>query len=217
MMHADMIVSGIVQGVGFRYMVQMAAMQYSLKGEVENLEDMTVRISCEGEEDSITEFIRAVRNADSPMRVDDIQVEYSESRGKYKVFKIIFGDMLGEMAEGHATGAMYLRDIRDTQKVMLGKQDVMIEKQDQMIEKQDQTIAEIHSSTKMLSEKQDQTIAAIHSSTKMLSEKQDQMIEKQDQTNKEIRNMSTSNREMLDSRFEKLEREIAKIKTRLEI
>ena len=203
MMRADMIVSGIVQGVGFRYMVQMAAMQYSLKGEVENLEDMTVRISCEGEEDSIAEFIKAVRNADSPMRVDDIQVEYSKHSGKYKVFKIIFGDMLGEMAEGHATGAMYLRDIRDTQKEMLGKQD-------QMIEKQDQTIAAIHSSTKMLSEKQDQTIAAIHSSTKMLSEKQDQ-------TNREIRNMSTSNREMLDSRFEKLEREIAKIKTRLEI
>ena len=198
-----MIVSGIVQGVVFRSMVQRAAMQCSLKGEVENLEDMTVRISCEGEEDSIAEFIRAVRNTDSPMQVNDIRVEYSKPKGKYKGFKIIFGDMLREMVEGQATLAIYLRDIRDTQKVMPGKQD-------QMIEKQDETSMEIHSSTNILSEKQDETIAEIRSSTKTLSEKQDQTIT-------EICNLSTSNHEMLDSRFEKLEREIAKIKTRLEI
>lgn len=43
---ADITVSGLVQGVGFRYMVRGAARQCLLKGEVENMEDETVRITC---------------------------------------------------------------------------------------------------------------------------------------------------------------------------
>ena len=208
MKHVDMIVSGTVQGVGFRNIVRKVAVQFSLKGEVENLENGTVRIACEGMEEDIAKFIGRIRSVDYPITIDDIQTEYSDPRGEYKnTFRIITGDLAQEMFEGFATGYMYLDkiagEIRSSTKTLS-------DKQDQMIDKQDQTIAEIRSSTKTLSDKQDQTIAEIRSSTKTLSDKQDQ-------TTKEIRAHSINNREMLDSRFEKIEKDITKIKTKLEI
>lgn len=106
---ADMIVSGLVQGVGFRYMVRGAARQCLLKGEVENLEDETVRITCEGKEEDIEKLVEAVRNARKPIGVDDVQVEYSEPTGGFKNFRIIIGDQLTEMSEGIGASAAYLR------------------------------------------------------------------------------------------------------------
>ena len=145
MKRAIMIVSGLVQGVGFRYVARNAARRCSLKGKIENLEDETVRIICEGEERDIERFAEAIRAAESPIEVEDIRTEYSEPLGQYKSFKIVLGDMLEELVEGHATGAMYLHDIRGKQDQMLDKQDQMLDKQDQMLDKQNQTVVEIRS------------------------------------------------------------------------
>ena len=136
--HADIAVSGLVQGVGFRYMVRSAAHQCLLKGEVENLEDDTVRIACEGEERNIVKFVEAVRSAKKPIEVDDIRIEYSEPAGRFKNFRIIVGDQLMEMLEGFGTGSAYLR-------LTLDKQDMMLDKQDMMLDKQDVVINEIRS------------------------------------------------------------------------
>ena len=135
---ADIIVSGVVQGVGFRYMVRGAARQCQLKGEVENLEDDTVRITCEGEEGDIGKLVEEVRNAKKPIEVDDVQVEYSEPTGGFKNFRIIMGDQLTEMSEGFGTGSAYLR-------IVLDKQDAMLDKQDAMLDKQDVVASEIRS------------------------------------------------------------------------
>ena len=162
---ADIVVSGLVQGVGFRYMVRSVARQCLLKGEVENLEDETVRIACEGEEEGISKLVEAVRNARKPIEVDDVQVEYSEPTGRFKNFRIIIGDQLTEMSEGFGTGSAYLR-------MMLDKQDLMLDKQDLMLDKQDVVIGE-------------------------------------------IRSLSSNMHDMMDARFQRLEDEIAKIKTRL--
>ena len=106
---AGIIASGLVQGVGFRQMVRGAARQCLLKGEVENMKDETVRITCEGEERNIVEFVEAVRSAKKPVEVDDIRIEYSEPTGRFKNFRIIVGDYLMEMTEGFSTNAEYLR------------------------------------------------------------------------------------------------------------
>ena len=124
--HVDIVVSGLVQGVGFRYMVRSAARQCLLKGEVENLEDDTVRIACEGEERNIVRFVKAVRSAKRPVEVDDVRIEYSEPTGRFKRFRIIVGDQLTEMLEGFGTGSAYLRLMLDKQDMMLDKQDVVI-------------------------------------------------------------------------------------------
>ena len=169
---ADIVVSGLVQGVGFRYMVRSVARQCLLKGEVENLEDETVRIACEGEEEGIGKLVEAVRNARKPIEVDDVQVEYSEPTGRFKNFRIIIGDQLTEMSEGFGTGSAYLRMMLDKQDLMLDKQDLMLDKQDLMLDKQDVVISE-------------------------------------------IRSLSSNMHDMMDARFQRLEDEIAKIKTRL--
>ena len=135
---ADIVVSGLVQGVGFRYMIRSAARQCRLKGEVENTGDETVRIACEGEERNIVKFVEAVRSAKKPIEVDDVRIEYSEPAGRFKNFRIIVGDQLTEMSEGFGTGSAYLR-------LMLDKQDLMLDKQDLMLDKQDVVINEIRS------------------------------------------------------------------------
>ena len=183
---ADIIVSGLVQGVGFRYMVRCAARQCRLKGEVENLEDETVRITCEGEERDVVKFIKAVRGAKKPIEIDDVRIEYSEPTGGFKNFRVILGDQLTEMSEGFGTGSAYLSLILDKQDQMLDKQDQMLDKQDQMLDKQDQML-----------------------------DKQDQMLDKQDVTTNEIRSLSSSMHDMMDARFQRLEEEISKIKARL--
>ncbi len=46
---------------------------------------------------------------------------------------------------------------------------------------------------------------------------QDQMLDKQDQTMAEIQNLSSNTCEMLDSRFERIENDIAQIKSKLQV
>ena len=188
-----MIVVGDVQGVGFRVNVRELANQYKLKGEVENLEDYSVRIICEGEKDNIERFIEDIRSMKRPISVQGIKVDYSESTNKYVRFTILRGDLETELYEGLSTGGMYCREILDKQDQMLDKQDQMLDKQDQMLDKQDQML-----------DKQDQML-----------DKQDQMLDKQDQTVKEIRNLSSNMHEMMNARFQRLEDEIIKIKARL--
>ena len=118
---ADIVVSGLVQGVGFRYMIRSAARQCRLKGEVENMGDETVRIACEGEEGDIARFVEAVRSAKKPIGVDDVRIEYSEPAGRFKNFSIIIGDQLTEMSEGFGTGSAYLRLMPDKQDVVINE------------------------------------------------------------------------------------------------
>ncbi len=142
MKRANITVSGLVQGVGFRYAVRSMARQHGLNGEVVNMEDGSVRIACEGEDGSIEMFIEAVRNAERPVEVDDIRADYSEPTGEYRTFRIVLGDFLEEMVEGHATGAMYLHGIMKSQDRMLENQDRMLENQDRMLENQDRMLGE---------------------------------------------------------------------------
>ena len=204
---ADIIVSGLVQGVGFRYMVRCAARQCRLKGEVENLEDETVRITCEGEERDVVKFVKAVRGAKKPIEIDDVRIEYSEPTGGFKNFRVILGDQLTEMSEGFGTGSAYLSLILDKQDQMLNKADRMLDKQDQMLDKQDQMLDK---QDQML-DKQDQML----DKQDQMLDKQDQMLDKQDVTTNEIRSLSSSMHDMMDARFQRLEEEISKIKARL--
>jgi len=60
MKRANIIAKGKVQKVGYRDFVQDIARELGIAGYVENLEDGTVTIVCEGEEPKIEEFIRDI-------------------------------------------------------------------------------------------------------------------------------------------------------------
>lgn len=55
--HYDIIITGKVQNVGFRFYAQKAAHKFDITGFVKNKEDGSVYIEAEGEEDNLRHFI----------------------------------------------------------------------------------------------------------------------------------------------------------------
>ncbi len=82
------VVHGDVQGVGFRYFVQRAAMRLGLTGNVRNCADSTVEIVVEGAAEKMAGFIAEVQTGPRQARVDRVDVEDIPSRGNYRSFTI---------------------------------------------------------------------------------------------------------------------------------
>jgi acylphosphatase len=68
------IVSGRVQGVGFRWFAQNAAVRERVTGWVTNREDGRVEVFVEGDEDSVVRMERAIRQGPPGARVDSVLV-----------------------------------------------------------------------------------------------------------------------------------------------
>jgi len=82
------LVSGHVQGVGFRYFAQDAARRDGLAGHVTNHADGTVEAMVEGEAEAIDRFERALRRGPSRSRVERVQVEEAVPTGLHAGFEI---------------------------------------------------------------------------------------------------------------------------------
>jgi acylphosphatase len=61
LIHVSIVVSGHVQGVGFRYSALKAANSFSVNGYVKNLSDGTVLIDAEGSKDNVEAMIEWAR------------------------------------------------------------------------------------------------------------------------------------------------------------
>ncbi|MDH4065257.1 MAG: acylphosphatase [Acidobacteriota bacterium] len=72
------VVSGRVQGVGFRFFAADAARREGLSGSVRNLADGRVEAIVEGEAESVVRFERAVRQGPSRARIEHVIVEDTE-------------------------------------------------------------------------------------------------------------------------------------------
>lgn len=79
-------VTGLVQGVGFRYSTKLVADQIGVYGIVRNESDGSVYIEANGDEEKIDKFIEKIRNSPSPSgQVDSIDVdELSSLPVRYK-------------------------------------------------------------------------------------------------------------------------------------
>ncbi len=71
-----MVVSGVVQGVGFRYFVARRAESRGLSGWVRNLFDGRVELVAEGERALLEELVHDVRIGPRAARVDDAVVTW---------------------------------------------------------------------------------------------------------------------------------------------
>jgi acylphosphatase len=69
------LVSGRVQGVGFRFFAEEAGRREGLRGWVRNLPDGRVEITAEGEPEAMARFEIAVRQGPRGARVDDVRVD----------------------------------------------------------------------------------------------------------------------------------------------
>ena len=69
------VVSGSVQGVGFRFFTEEAARREGLSGFVRNLEDGRVEVLAEGDAEAVARFERAIWLGPSLPRVVDVDTE----------------------------------------------------------------------------------------------------------------------------------------------
>ncbi len=84
----QIIVSGRVQGVGYRYFVQHVGNSMGLCGNVRNCPDSTVEIVVEGDAGKMAEFIRQVEKGPSLSRVQRVEVANIPVTGSYNSFLI---------------------------------------------------------------------------------------------------------------------------------
>jgi acylphosphatase len=81
------VISGRVQGVGFRWFTQDAASREGVTGWVRNLADGRVEALVEGEAEAVTRVERALRTGPRGARVEDVVVD-DEEPGGYRRFTI---------------------------------------------------------------------------------------------------------------------------------
>ncbi len=70
-----LIVTGTVQGVGYRWFVQKTGERLGLGGWVKNCPDGTVEAEVEGDQDAIDTFLTSLRHDHRHARVDQIITE----------------------------------------------------------------------------------------------------------------------------------------------
>ena len=86
----SLIVSGVVQGVGFRWFVERTANNFGLTGWVKNLYDGTVETYAEGDDGAFKGFLDEIKIGPQGGRVAGVKVNWTEYTGKYNDFRITF-------------------------------------------------------------------------------------------------------------------------------
>ena len=82
------LVSGRVQGVGFRFFARDAAAREGVDGVVRNLADGAVEIEAHGDYEALIRFERAIRRGPAGARVDDVLVEPAPPSERHDGFRI---------------------------------------------------------------------------------------------------------------------------------
>ncbi|MEM3421154.1 MAG: carbamoyltransferase HypF [Candidatus Hadarchaeum sp.] len=89
MERAEIQVSGIVQGVGFRPFVYRLAIKHRLLGFVRNMGDAGVQIVVEGDKGKILEFIQALRSEKPPLsRIESLAIFWQPPSKQFQDFQV---------------------------------------------------------------------------------------------------------------------------------
>ncbi len=82
-----LIVSGVVQGVGYRFFAIRKAEAYGLNGFAKNLIDGSVEVVAEGDKGLIEEFIKDLRRGPISAHVSEIRIEWMNPTYKFRGFQ----------------------------------------------------------------------------------------------------------------------------------
>jgi acylphosphatase len=88
---ARVLISGLVQGIGFRYFVTSRAEQYPITGYVRNLDTGSVEVVAEGEKQQVYDFLRALRKGPTHAEIMNFQAEWSPPSGEFENFFVKYG------------------------------------------------------------------------------------------------------------------------------
>ncbi|MCL6567846.1 MAG: acylphosphatase [Meiothermus silvanus] len=75
------LVTGEVQGVGYRAYARKRAMELGLCGYAENLSDGRVEVVAEGSKENLEQFLEFLRKGPRLSRVTGLDVQWSEATG----------------------------------------------------------------------------------------------------------------------------------------
>ena len=82
------VVTGRVQGVGFRFFAKDAAAREGLSGWVRNLDNGSVEIEAEGDSEALQRFEMAIRRGPRSARIDDVLAEPAAAHNRGGPFRI---------------------------------------------------------------------------------------------------------------------------------
>ena len=82
--------SGMVQGVGFRFTAERIARGLSLAGWVKNLADGRVELISEGEEGTLSDFLKKIKGGVMKQYIENAEVSWSGATGEFTDFQIKF-------------------------------------------------------------------------------------------------------------------------------
>ena len=86
----QVIFSGRVQGVGFRYTVCRIAQPFDVTGYVRNLPDGNVEVVAEGVEDVLLDFLNRIRSGLLGRYIVREKIHWAPASGHYNEFGISF-------------------------------------------------------------------------------------------------------------------------------
>jgi acylphosphatase len=84
------IVTGMVQGVNFRWFTQRRASELGLVGYVRNRPDSSVELVAEGPRESLDRLLDAVRAGPAMAAVENVNVVWDTGTGEFRRFEIRF-------------------------------------------------------------------------------------------------------------------------------
>ena len=90
MKRVHVIVSGVVQGVGFRFFTRDLARRYELSGYVRNRADGTVEVEAEGTGQAVGAFLRELEAGPRSSHVAGMEIEEKRAEGVFEDFSIRF-------------------------------------------------------------------------------------------------------------------------------
>ena len=97
-MRAEIKVSGIVQGVGFRPFIYRTAVKNRLVGFVRNRGDAYVEIVVEGKKSDIKQFLQDFKNKKPPLaHIHDVSTKYAEDTNEFNKFTILKSSEAAEL------------------------------------------------------------------------------------------------------------------------
>ncbi len=85
----QVLYSGHVQGVGFRYSVKSTASGFEVTGTVRNLLDGSVEMVAEGAKEELEAFCQAIRDAGLAHFIRKEDVHWDEARNEFRGFEIV--------------------------------------------------------------------------------------------------------------------------------
>ncbi|HKU31470.1 MAG TPA: acylphosphatase [Arthrobacter sp.] len=82
-------ISGVVQGVGFRYWTARKADELLLTGTVRNRFDGSVELVAEGPRADVDHLLDWLNSSGAPGRVEDVDFQVTDATGEFNDFRIV--------------------------------------------------------------------------------------------------------------------------------